>query len=158
MSRTSHNSILFIFFSQLNFSTQSFVSQYINYRVGEVIQVDSMHSRKRLMVESSDAFIAMPGGFGTFDELFEAITWLQLGIHSKPIGCYNINNYFDPFLQLLKKGVESGFIGEKYANIVVVEDDPVTLISRLQTCDVPLPYMNWEEGNNTNSNNPKIDP
>ncbi len=67
--------------------------------IGETIVVQTMHERKALMNEHSDAFIAMPGGFGTMDELFEAITWGQLGIHRKPIGLLNINRFFDPVLQ-----------------------------------------------------------
>ena len=64
-----------------------------------------MHERKALMVELADAFIALPGGFGTFDELFETITWAQLGIHQKPIGVLNVAGYFDPFLALVERAV-----------------------------------------------------
>jgi len=72
--------------------------------------VDSMHERKALMAERSDAFVALPGGFGTYEELFEVITWAQLGIHHKPILVLNVDGYFNPLFRLIEEGVESGFI------------------------------------------------
>jgi uncharacterized protein (TIGR00730 family) len=72
--------------------------------------VESMHERKALMAELSDAFIALPGGFGTFDELFEILTWRQIRIHSKPVGLLNVEGYFDPLLALADHAVEEGFL------------------------------------------------
>ena len=89
-----------------------------------------MHARKRIMAERSDAFIAMPGGFGTYEELFEVITWQQLGIHRKPIGCYNINGYFNALQNLIQTAVDSGFIDSLYANLVIIEEDPVVLVQK----------------------------
>ena len=74
--------------------------------VGEQIQTKDMHERKRLMAENSDGFVALPGGFGTMEELFEVITWQQLGYHKKPIGVLNVNGYFDSLLTFLDEARE----------------------------------------------------
>lgn len=102
-----------------------------------------MHTRKALMAEKSNAFIAMPGGFGTFEELFEVITWAQLGIHAKPIGCLNINGYFDAFVSLIDNAISSGFIGESMRDIVVVESDPKKLVERILTHKQPQSEIVW---------------
>lgn len=81
--------------------------------------VNSMHERKALMAELASAFLALPGGFGTFDELFEIVTWAQLGLHSKPIGLLNVNGYFDPMLGMLDKAAAGGFIKERYRNLII---------------------------------------
>ena len=72
--------------------------------------VGTMHERKAMMAERADGFVTLPGGFGTYEEIFETITWAQLGIHSKPIVIFNIEGYFDPFLQIAEHGVKEGFI------------------------------------------------
>merc|ERR1711943_15233 len=92
--------------------------------VGEVILVDDMHTRKATMAEKCQAFIALPGGFGTFEELFEVITWAQLGIHSKPIACLNVNGYFDALGALIDNAIRSGFISEETRGLVFIEADP----------------------------------
>ena len=84
--------------------------------------VRSMHERKTLMADLADAFIALPGGYGTFEEFFEAVTWMQLGIHKKPCGLLNVNRYYDALLALLDRAVADGFIRE--ANRVLVLDAP----------------------------------
>jgi uncharacterized protein (TIGR00730 family) len=94
--------------------------------------VDSMHTRKATMAELSEAFIAMPGGFGTFDELFEMITWNQLGIHMKPIGLLNVGGYFDIFLKLVKHATTEGYIEADDHNIFVVDSEPKVLLSKLE--------------------------
>ncbi|PQP93797.1 putative cytokinin riboside 5-monophosphate phosphoribohydrolase LOGL1 [Prunus yedoensis var. nudiflora] len=78
--------------------------------VGEVLIVSDMHERKAEMARRADAFIALPGGYGTMEELLEMITWSQLGIHDKPVGLLNIDGYYDCLLRLFDKGVEEGFI------------------------------------------------
>ncbi len=80
--------------------------------------VASMHRRKALMADLSDAFIALPGGFGTFDELFEVVTWAQLGIHSKPIGILDTCGYFDPLLDLIKHAARCGFINPEHMSLI----------------------------------------
>src|SRR5262245_57910496 len=87
---------------------------------------DSMHSRKARMEELSDAFVALPGGFGTLEEVLEIITWAQLGIHKKPVGILNVNGYFDPLLQLIDQAIGSGFIKSKHRQLIVCSAEPAT--------------------------------
>ncbi|MEO8125121.1 MAG: TIGR00730 family Rossman fold protein [Burkholderiales bacterium] len=97
----------------------------------ELIVVDTMHERKRLMAEHSDAFIALPGGIGTFEELFEAWTWLQLGYHAKPVGVLNAAGYYDGLLNFLDHGVARGFMTHAQRELLRVEAEPVALLDRL---------------------------
>jgi uncharacterized protein (TIGR00730 family) len=90
----------------------------------------SMHVRKARMAELSDAFIALPGGFGTFEELFEMVTWAQLGIHTKPLGLLNVAGYFDSIVQLVHHAIAEGFIPEKNRQLITVADEPGTLLDR----------------------------
>ena len=100
-------------------------------RLTDLRVVRTMHERKALMAELSDGFIAMPGGFGTFEELFEMITWAQLGIHEKPIGVLNIDHYFDPFEAMIDTAVTEGFIRAEYSDLLVVEKDVESLLGRI---------------------------
>ena len=93
--------------------------------------VGSMHERKALMAEMSDAFIAAPGGFGTFEELCEAVTWTQLGLQRKRCGLLNVAGFFDPLLQLFDRAVVDGFIRRAGRAIVVSHDDPARLLTLL---------------------------
>jgi uncharacterized protein (TIGR00730 family) len=93
--------------------------------------VRSMHERKALMAELSDAFIALPGGFGTFEELCEAITWTQLGLHRKRCGVLNVAGFYDPLLALLDGAVRAGFIREASRDIVFAATDPRDLLDHL---------------------------
>ena len=93
--------------------------------------VSSMHERKALMASLSDAFIALPGGFGTFEEFFEVVTWTQLGLHRKPCGLLNVAGYYDPLVALFDRAVSDGFIRAENRGIVVTESDPEALIHRL---------------------------
>jgi len=106
-----------------------------------VIVVESMPERKRLMAQHSDAFIAMPGGFGTLDELFEMVTWGQLGIHAKPVGLLNVEGYFDPLLQWIDRAIEQGFVNGDYRDLLVVERKPTALVDRLSTHEPPLGFL-----------------
>lgn len=99
--------------------------------LSETYIVASMHERKALMAEKSDAFIALPGGFGTFDELCEMLTWAQLGFHHKPIGIYNVNGYFDPFVLMMDKAVEEGFLRPHNRRLARVESDFKILLGRM---------------------------
>ncbi|HYH97975.1 TIGR00730 family Rossman fold protein [Hyalangium sp.] len=98
----------------------------------ELHLVNSMHERKALMAKRADAFIAMPGGFGTFDELFEIITWGQLGLHTKPIGLLDVGGYFQPLVAMVRRGVEDGFIPEAHAQPFAVSASVGELLERLQ--------------------------
>src|ERR1700752_4212695 len=94
--------------------------------------VASMHERKALMASLSDAFIALPGGFGTFEEFCEVVTWSQLGLHRKPCGLLNVAGYYDPLVALFDRAVADGFVRPENRGIVVTESDPEALIDRLK--------------------------
>ena len=91
----------------------------------------TMQQRKWRMFELSDAFVALPGGFGTFDELFETITWAQIGVHQKPIGLLNIRNYFSPLWQMVKHAEQEGFIFQEHTQMLNISDKPVELLNLL---------------------------
>jgi len=93
--------------------------------------VASMHERKALMASLSDAFIALPGGFGTFEEFCEVVTWTQLGLHQKPCGLLNVAGYYDPLVTLVDRAVADGFIQPENRGIVVADANPGSLIERL---------------------------
>jgi len=94
--------------------------------------VRSMHERKTLMADLADAFIALPGGHGTFEEFFEAVTWTQLGIHNKPCGLLNVKGYYDALLAQLDRAVADGFIQEKNRRLLLDAPDVPTLLQKLQ--------------------------
>jgi uncharacterized protein (TIGR00730 family) len=104
--------------------------------------VDSMHERKALMADLSDAFIALPGGVGTFEELFEAITWTQLGVHRKPCGLLNVAGFYDGLLAFLDHAWAEGFLKPETRSIVTASADPTELIPRLLTTVMP-PVPRW---------------
>ncbi|MBZ2207057.1 TIGR00730 family Rossman fold protein [Massilia soli] len=94
--------------------------------------VKDMHERKAMMAELSDGFIALPGGMGTLEELFEMLTWSQLGIHSKPIGALNVDGFYDGLVSFIGHQREQGFVRPHHASLLLVEDQPDALIARLR--------------------------
>jgi uncharacterized protein (TIGR00730 family) len=104
--------------------------------------VDSMHDRKLRMADMADAFLALPGGFGTWDELFEVITWTQLGIHSKPVALLNTNGYWDGLLQQTKHAAANGFMKEIHADLLRSASEPKEAIDLLLS-PVPMPTPKW---------------
>ncbi|TDU71315.1 hypothetical protein EI77_02438 [Prosthecobacter fusiformis] len=100
--------------------------------VTELHVVRSMHERKQLMVDLSDGFIALPGGFGTLDELFETLTWLQLSFHEKPVGLLNVNGFFDGLLTFLDHMTAQGFLKQEHRDCLLVSDDPAELLSKMR--------------------------
>ncbi len=94
--------------------------------------VRTMHERKSLMTELSDAFVALPGGFGTLEELFEIVTWAQLGIHQKPIGILNVGGFFDPVLATIAKCIKEDFIRPEYYRLIESADDADLLLDCLE--------------------------
>jgi len=104
--------------------------------------VDSMHARKQLMADLSDAFVALPGGVGTFEELFEAITWTQLGLHRKPCGLLNVAGFYDGLLAFLDHAWTEGFIKPETRAIVAAGTDPGALLATLLATTVP-PVPQW---------------
>ncbi|HET9704981.1 MAG TPA: TIGR00730 family Rossman fold protein [Vicinamibacterales bacterium] len=99
--------------------------------------VDSMHTRKAMMADLADAFVAMPGGVGTFEELFEAITWTQLGLHRKACGLLNVAGFYSPLAAFIDQAVSEGFIKPIHRAAIVVDDDPERLLDTLSTVQVP---------------------
>jgi len=98
----------------------------------ELRVVRSMHERKTLMADLAGAFIALPGGFGTFEEFFEAVTWTQLGIHQKPCGLLNVEGYYDALLALLDRAVADAFIRDANRSLVLDAPDVPTILARLE--------------------------
>ena len=94
--------------------------------------VKDMHERKAMMAELSDGFIAMPGGMGTLEELFEMLTWSQLGIHSKPVALYNVDGFYDGLLAFVRHQQEQGFVRAEHAALIITEREPAPLLARLQ--------------------------
>ena len=101
--------------------------------VGKVVVTRDMHERKKNMFTLSDAFIALPGGFGTLEELLEMITWQQLGFHSKPIGILNVNGFFDSLLCFFSEAVLAGFISQESKDAILVSTSPSDLLDKLSS-------------------------
>lgn len=102
-----------------------------HHGVTELVLVETMHERKARIYELSDALIALPGGIGTFEELFEALTWNQLDLHRKPCGLLNLKGYYDPLVAQLARAQKEGFVHHDPNDMVRVEVDPETLLDRL---------------------------
>jgi uncharacterized protein (TIGR00730 family) len=109
----------------------------------ELRVVKSMHERKALMAELSDAVIALPGGFGTFEELFEAITWSQLGLHRKAIGLLNVAGFYDALLALAERGIEEGFVLPEHRALYLAAAAPEALLDLLVAYEPPPPVRKW---------------
>lgn len=105
--------------------------------LGELHVVETMHERKEMMASLADAFLALPGGAGTFEEFFEQWTWAQLGIHAKPVGLLNANDYFRPLLALIDKIVAEGFMAQTYRDMLIVERAVEPLLARFKTYSPP---------------------
>ncbi|XP_072958473.1 cytokinin riboside 5'-monophosphate phosphoribohydrolase LOG1-like [Typha angustifolia] len=114
--------------------------------VGEVKAVADMHQRKAEMARQSDAFIALPGGYGTLEELLEVITWAQLGIHDKPVGLLNVDGYYNSLLSFIDKAVEEGFINPTARHIIVLAPTAKELVKKLEE------YFPCQEGGAANLN------
>jgi uncharacterized protein (TIGR00730 family) len=99
--------------------------------------VSSMHERKALMADLSDAFVAVPGGWGTLEEFFEVLTWAQLGLHRKPCGLLNVLGYFDGLLSFLQHSVDEGFLRREYRSMIAVSPSPSALLDRLASHTAP---------------------
>jgi uncharacterized protein (TIGR00730 family) len=113
--------------------------------ITQLIIVHSMHDRKAKMAELADAFIALPGGYGTFEEFCEILTWAQLGLHRKPCGILNVNNYYEPLLRLFDNAVAEGFLRPGNRRLVIEETDPSRLLDMLETY-IPPQTEKWIRG------------
>ncbi len=111
----------------------------------ELLVVDTMHARKALMADRSDGFVALPGGYGTCDELFEILTWAQLGIHRKPVGLLNVKGFFTPLLGWLDHVVAEGLLKPKHRDLLLVSDTVGDLLDRLANYAPPAPVTKWVE-------------
>lgn len=103
----------------------------------ELVVVPDMHTRKKTMADRSDAFVALPGGYGTLEELFEALTWTQLNYHRKPVGLLNVDHFFDSLVDFLERAVAEGFVRAAHADLLLVDDDPGRLLDRMATFPIP---------------------
>jgi uncharacterized protein (TIGR00730 family) len=108
-------------------------------RLTRLHQTATMHERKALMYELSDAFIALPGGLGTLDELFETLTWAQIGLHAKPVGLLDVNGYFDGLMAFLDHAMGQGFVRGANLELLVADTDPAGLLDRLAAAEPPHP-------------------
>jgi uncharacterized protein (TIGR00730 family) len=105
--------------------------EWANNDCSELHIVETMHDRKRMMAEHADAFLALPGGIGTFEELFEVWTWRQLGYHDKPIGILNVGGYYDQLLGFLNQSVEQQLMGDWQMKLIEADDNPTRLLEGL---------------------------
>ncbi|KLT65419.1 TIGR00730 family Rossman fold protein [Pedobacter sp. BMA] len=101
--------------------------------VTEMIVTENMHQRKQKMADLSDGFVILPGGFGTLEEFFEVLTWLQLGLHNKPIGVLNVNGFYDPLFAQMEMMVQSKFLKPANRDLVFNEEDAVELINKMDS-------------------------
>ena len=111
--------------------------EVVHQELSELRIVDSMHERKALMAELSDAFIALPGGLGTFEETFEVLTWTQLGFHRKPCGLLNVAGFYDGLTAFLDHAVAERFLKAEHRAMILVGREPGTLIDHLTSCRLP---------------------
>ncbi|MEZ4874560.1 MAG: TIGR00730 family Rossman fold protein [Flavobacteriaceae bacterium] len=111
--------------------------EVVHLGLSELITTQNMHDRKWEMQQQSDGFIALPGGLGTLEELFEILTWLQLGLHQKPIGLLNVNHFYDDLLQLLETMVRKGLLKMKNYELLLVSDAIDTLLEKMEQFKAP---------------------
>jgi uncharacterized protein (TIGR00730 family) len=124
-----------------------FRSEVIHTELTEFYEVSNMHERKAKMSDMADAYISLPGGLGTFEELFEVASWAQLGIHKKPIGLLNVRGFYNPLVELLKHAVQEGFMKESNLELFIVESAPEVLLERLANYKPLEQSFKWSEIN-----------
>ena len=117
--------------------------QLIHAGLNELEVVETMHLRKARMSELADAFIALPGGYGTFEELFESLTWAQLGLHQKPIGLLNTRGYYDPLVTLVQHALKEGFIYAEHRTLLLSSTDPLDLLAQMRQYEIPAGLDRW---------------
>ena len=103
----------------------------------ELHVVDTMHTRKQMMMDLSDGFIAMPGGYGTLEELFEVVTWGQLNYHRKPVALYNVAGFYDHLVAFVQHAVDQGFVREELRHLIEVGETPAEVLAKLSEATVP---------------------
>lgn len=120
-----------------------FPTEVGNTNVTHLYEVSSMHERKAMMADLSDGFIALPGGFGTLDELFEIVTWAQLDIHNKPVGLLNVNGFYDPLLAMVQHLVAEEFVRSYHASLIISEERPTDLLDSFAAYSPPTKQSKW---------------
>ena len=104
----------------------------------ELVVTEDMHQRKLAMAQQADTFIALPGGVGTLEEIFEQWTWSQIGLHAKPCVFFNTGGFFDPLIAFLQQVIDKGFMKQDYLDALIISDDPNEIVSRLQEYAAPV--------------------
>ncbi|SKC92296.1 LOG family protein [Maledivibacter halophilus] len=122
-----------------------FSGEMVHKNLTKLIEVKNMHERKQTMAELSDGFISLPGGLGTYEELFEVLSWAQLGIHKKPIGLLNVSNFFEPLLHMIQNTCTEGFMSESNIKLISISDNPSLLIEKMKNYTPPLMENKWRE-------------
>lgn len=118
-------------------------SQLIHGALSRLEVVPDIHARKARMSQLAEAFITLPGGYGTLDELFETLTWAQIGLHTKPVGLLNTGGYFGPLLEMIERARSEKFIYDEHRDLLVSSSDPSDLISRLEQFKIPSGLDRW---------------
>ena len=128
---------------------EAFVAKEIVHDgLSELLVVSSMHERKAAMAERADAFVALPGGFGTFEETLEVITWTQLGLHAKPVGLLDVAGFFDHLVRFIDHAVDEGFVRTAHRELVIVDPEPIGMLDRLQRFEPPT-VAKWIDRSST---------
>ena len=122
-----------------------FVKEVVHNGLSETIFTDSMSERRRIMLEISDAFVALPGGYGTLDEISEALIMLQLGIFKKPCAFLNTNNYYDKLLEFFDNCVAEKFVAPMHREMALMNENPNELLDKIQNYSRPEEELWWKE-------------
>lgn len=125
--------------------TGLFRREIVHAGLTEFYQVQTMHERKAKMGDLADGFIALPGGFGTFEEIFEAVSWGQIGIHDKPVGLLNVAGYYEPLMNMVQHAIDAGFIPPNQGELLICESDPALLLDRMRSYTPPEKVNKWSE-------------
>jgi uncharacterized protein (TIGR00730 family) len=112
--------------------------------LSELRVVDTMHNRKEMLMRISDAMITLPGGWGTYDELAEAVTWAQLGLHSKPIGVLNVAGFFNPLIAQMDHAIAEGFVRPAHRDLLIIDEDMGNLLKRIDAYVPPAGAVKWQ--------------
>lgn len=127
--------------------------QLIHANLSKLEVLPDIHQRKARMSQLADAFIALPGGFGTFDELFETLTWAQIGIHQKPIGLLDVNHYFKPLLSMIDHALKEKFIYAEHKILILSDTDPLCLLDKIRNFQKPEGLKRWVSRDDSIVNN-----
>lgn len=125
--------------------TGLFRGEIVHTGLTELHEVNTMHERKAMMNDLSDGFIALPGGYGTFEEIFEVVSWGQIGIHTKPIGLLNVDGYYTPLMEMVNHATAAGFIPVMQGELILCESDPAVLLDKMRDYTPPVKMNKWSE-------------